>query len=166
MKWRLKNKELQKRLDLLTNEGFSYEMETQMEAITENSEKELSTKNELKAFRKGFGTLFMEPIEIMEGVEVAFAISADMMEEVKAYNPNAWNSWPKTEPPKMIAMRLETEDGSRGTKAFFDGRWRQYGGGTPLDYIENVWCQPLRYRPWEDTAEHAEDETERAGGTD
>ena len=166
MKWHLKDKVLRNQLDALTHGVFSEMMKMQMEEFIEDSRKGLGPKNELEAFRKGYGTLFMEPIEVVEGVEVSFAISADRMEEVKEYDPTEWNSWPEVEPPKMIAMRLETEDGSRGVKAFFDRTWRQFGTGTPLDYMDNVWCRALRYRPWEDSAEQAEDETERAGGTD
>lgn len=93
MKFRLKDKELQKKLDELSNGDFSKKLETE-------------------AQRKFVGVLNREIVSVYYGDFDALAnrfsaiFEVDEVEWIQEYNPRAWNEWPNVEPPKNTPMRF------------------------------------------------------------
>nr|DAI76118.1 MAG TPA: hypothetical protein [Caudoviricetes sp.] len=58
------------------------------------------------------------------------------------YNPTQWNAYPAATPPKGADMRVECANGE-GRRAFFYGDgWRVFGTGAPVNGV-------VRFRPWE-----------------
>lgn len=144
MKYRLKSKELQRKLDEISGGDFS------------------------KMTEKFFdGRTF--PITIYfhyvpEGKSGYFKFSAtfqaDEVEEVREYDPNRWNEWPDVEPPRHKLLRTEilteridwdTPEPRGGQSRFkgsgiFDGtEWYFYDATTRKE------GETVRFRPWDDT---------------
>ena len=94
MKYRLKNKELQKQLDEISNGDFSQKLETE-------------------ARRRFVGLLNREIVSVYYGDFDALAnrfsaiFEIDEVEEIPEYNPGKWNEWPDVTPPVEVPMRCE-----------------------------------------------------------
>ena len=91
MKYRLKDHELQKKLDEISKGDFSDALEVCSAAVA-------------SALKRG------KPTTIWFGVQpqLSLEITSDMLEEVQEYDPHAWNKYPEVEPPKDVWMRCET----------------------------------------------------------
>lgn len=116
MKYRLKDRELQRKLDALSNGDFSRQ-------LASNKKRIFAELNFLKQmilwFRKSEGPLH------------ALMITPDMVEKVREYDPHNWNEYPEVTPPEGVWMRCETDVNAIEHKirhiAKFDGReWRDY----------------------------------------
>lgn len=139
MKYRLKDRELQAKLDELSGGDFSKNLHLFDDEL----------------FASGWGkNFFFNQTEDENGEELeeprtykqsqfAAFFNANEVEAVPEYNPHSWNEWPAVEPPAMTAMRIEADDGT-GIKAFWDEGWRRYGSGVFIS------CPSLKFRPWED----------------
>lgn len=131
MKYRLKDQELQAKLDELTNGAFSKNLHPYDETLFASYGDQEVVVEALPGKRK-----HREP-------KFGFWFTSDEVEAVPEYDPHGWNSWPGVEPPAMTAMRIEADDGT-GIKAFWDEGWRRYGSGVFIS------CPSLKFRPWED----------------
>ena len=123
--YKLKNRQLQESLDKISCGDFSRQLKNA----------ELSDGFAIVTFGGSCGP--------HSGKYTAFFnIDEELLEEI-AYNPFGWNEWPAVNPPCLTAMRVETVTGL-GKKAFWDGCWREYGTGLPIE------CQTLKFRSWDD----------------
>ena len=138
MKYRLKDRELQKKLDELSDGDFSARLHKERELIKD------SFKKEPRLHVLWFG----------EGSQFSAALYADMLEEVHEYDPHAWNKYPEVEPPKDVWMRCENVYGSeperlerfaaRYTSQYEDGEWVDawFSNGLRRDVTS--------FRPWDE----------------
>ena len=93
MKYRLKDRELQRKLDELSDGDFSARLHKERELIKD------SFKKEPRLHVLWFG----------EGSQFSAALYADMLEEVREYDPHKWNEYPEVTPPEGVWMRCETD---------------------------------------------------------
>lgn len=129
MKYRLKDRELQRKLDELSDGDFSARLHKERELIKD------SFKKEPRLHVLWFG----------EGSQFSAALYADMLEEVRDYDPHKWNEYPEVTPPEGVWMRCETYVNAIEHKirhvAKFDGReWRDYLSKQVVVH---------RFRPWD-----------------
>lgn len=123
MTYRLKDKELQKKLDDISRGEFSQKLN---EGAKLNS--------------------------IIGVFEVRFNICGVYVEELREYNPNDWNNYPEVTPPDGIPMKTEfrwkeDKDIYRSCWMFEDGKWRWMDG---RDCLVEYGLKDIRFRPWED----------------
>lgn len=136
MSYRLKDRELQKKLDDISGGDFSRRLESNEKRICIN----LKIRKRMNIwFRKSEG-----PLRALE-------ITPDMIEEVREYDPHKWNSFPEVTPPEGVLMRVECRDGRKACakyRLFIEGgSWCDINGGAwPEAYSQDV----ERFRPWED----------------
>lgn len=142
MKWRLKDQELQKKLDEISNGDFSLKLQ----------EKPMSTLSP-NFVEVGFSR---EKGKIVRCFTATFR--SDEIEEVPQFNPNGWNLFPDVTPPEIGTYRLEVflDDGDKPyvqVAGFWNGkRWvadDPEGGGHY--YVTDG--ERMRFRPWEDPNE-------------
>lgn len=90
MKYRLKDRGLQKKLDEISKGDLSDALEVCSAAVA-------------SALKRG------KPTTIWFGVQpqLSLEITSDMLEEVAEYDPHGWNKYPEVEPPKDVWMRCE-----------------------------------------------------------
>lgn len=138
MKYRLKDRELQRKLDELSDGDFSARLHKERELIKD------SFKKEPRLHVLWFG----------EGSQFSAALYADMLEEVREYDPHGWNDFPEVEPPEGVLMRVECRDGRKACakyRLFIEGgSWCDVNGGAwPEAYSQSV----ARFRPWDEEDE-------------
>ena len=141
MKYRLKDRELQWKLDEISDGDFSARLHKERELIKD------SFKKEPRLHVLWFG----------EGSQFSAALYADMLEEVQEYDPHGWNKYPEVEPPKDVWMRCENVYGSeperlerfaaRYTSQYEDGEWVDawFSNGLRRDVTS--------FRPWDEDDE-------------
>lgn len=134
MKYRLKDRELQKKLDEISKGDFSDALEVCSAAVA-------------SALKRG------KPTTIWFGVQpqLSLEITSDMLEEVQEYDPHAWNKYPEVEPPEGVLMRVECRDGRKACakyRLFIEGgSWCDVNGGAwPEAYSQSV----ARFRSWDE----------------
>lgn len=130
-KYRLKDQELQKKLDDLSDGDFSRQL----------NEESLDGCSPDFTFRVRFGG----QVGTCFRYSAVFRVDEIMIQE--RYAPNAWNKFPEVTPPENIPMRVEFiwNDGARGKccGVYRNGVW---SNSEDRDCeIENV----KRFRPWE-----------------
>lgn len=131
MKYRLKDRELQRKLDELSDGDFSARLHKERELIKD------SFKKEPRLRVLWFG----------EGSQFSAALYADMLEEVREYDPHKWNEYPEVTPPEGVWMRCETDVNAIGHKirrfAKFDGReWRDFLSKQVVVHRFRSWDNP------------------------
>ena len=139
MKYRLKDRELQEKLDAISGGNFSKKLQD-------------PAKSE-----EGFAVAYGDFPEI-NGLRHLSIFLADEIEEVPEYDPNAWNEWPDVTPPEKVLLRAEIlterydQNGPepKGGRPRYRGcaKWIGYWdffGDAHVSMNENV-----RFRPWED----------------
>ena len=133
MKYRLKDRELQKKLDDISDGDFSKQLEGIVGRPAFNS----------LIVRFGSKTLGSEVVNKFRA-----DFSLDEIEEAPEYNPHGWNDFPKVTPPYDVLMRCE-EDTEDGTEHLCMKFVRDEDGGHWTDeHGMGVWnC--TRFRPWE-----------------
>lgn len=153
MKFRLKDKELQKKLDDISNGDFSKKLETE-------------------AQRKFVGVLNREIVSVYYGDFDALAnrfsaiFEVDEVREIQEYNPFRWNEWPNVEPPKGVPMRLEIRYWGANERrylvtlrecAWLDGigNWISFDGNNIEERLFKN--REVRFRPWEEPDEEDEE---------
>ena len=138
--YRLKDSELQKQLDEISGGDFSEKLQEKAKNLTR-----LNFIQVVFSREKGKNTRWYEAW-----------FRSEEIEELKEYDPRAWNDYPDVKPPKDGIYRVEVfyekTDLSPDIQAagHWDGsRWRvddpRGGGGFPLYEGKR-----LRFRPWED----------------
>lgn len=140
MKYRLKDRELQKKLDEISKGDLSDALEVCSAAVA-------------SALKRG------KPTTIWFGVQpqLSLEITSDMLEEVREYDPRTWNDYSKVNPPEGVLMRVECHDGSKACAQlrFFEregfcrpeGLWCDIDG-TPWPIADSD--AVVRFRPWDD----------------
>lgn len=140
MRFRLKDRELQKKLDEISKGDLSDALEVCSAAVA-------------SALKRG------KPTTIWFGVQpqLSLEITYDMLEEVREYDPRAWNDYSKVNPPEGVLMRVECHDGSKACAQlrFFEregfcrpeGLWCDIDG-TPWPIADSD--AVVRFRPWDD----------------
>lgn len=140
MKYRLKDRELQKKLNEISKGDLSDALEVCSAAVA-------------SALKRG------KPTTIWFGVQpqLSLEITSDMLEEVREYDPRAWNDYSKVNPPEGVLMRVECHDGSKACAQlrFFEregfcrpeGLWCDIDG-TPWPIADSD--AVVRFRPWDD----------------
>mgnify|MGYP001165786816 FL=1 len=131
MKYRLKDRELQRKLDELSDGDFSARLHKERELIKD------SFKKEPRLHVLWFG----------EGSQFSAALYADMLEEVREYDPTKWNNYPEVTPPEGALMRVEGEHAYAARYVVDDvgGYWMSDDGFE----LDNVY----RFRPWDEEDE-------------
>lgn len=133
MKFRLRNKELQKQLDEISNGDFSQKLETE-------------------ARRRFVGVLNREIVSVYYGDFDALAnrfsaiFEIDEVEEAPEYDPHNWNEWPEVEPPinEKMMVEVKTKDGITVTRAC-----AKFSGKTWCTFKIEDWKDCIVYfRPW------------------
>lgn len=131
-KYRLKDQELQKKLDGLTKGAFS---------------KWLLEQADINGF--GDGTTY--GVKLGEAIELGVLVRSEAVEVIHEYDPNDWNKFPEVTPPENTWMRVIqcTHGWTRFTSAFYrDGKWYQ-----ELEIDGQLFRKPIlgvwKFRPWE-----------------
>lgn len=132
MRYRLKDQELQKKLDEITDGDFS-------ECLEKGAVDQFCRVGSIGVTCGRFGCNGHPRLKI--------DFYLHEYEELKEYNPNDWNDFPDTTPPENIPMRVEFiwNDGALGKccGVYRNGVW---SNSEDRDCeIENV----KRFRPWE-----------------
>lgn len=140
MKYRLKDRELQKKLDEISKGDLSDALEVCSAAVA-------------SALKRGKSTTIWFGVQPQLSLEIA----SDMLEEVREYDPRAWNDYSKVNPPEGVLMRVECHDGSKACAQlrFFEregfcrpeGLWCDIDG-TPWPIADSD--AVVRFRPWDD----------------
>ena len=138
MTWHLKDRELERKLDELSNEEFS---------------KNLSNRTD-GGFVSYFGgwvsfteSSMQSPI-LKEFPRFTVFFSDDEVEDVPEYNPDDWNEYPAVTPPEDVPMRVETVCGIsiyRECAIFENGIWKCERDGNAE---EELYGHVKRFRPW------------------
>ena len=129
MKYRLKDRELQRKLDEISNGGLSRMLGRLPYYTTQSSEPDF--------------------LHFSKNPHLMLEVTSDMLESLREYNPHGWNSFPEVEPPEGVWMRCETDVNAIEHKirhvAKFDGReWRDYLSKQVVVH---------RFRPWDEDDE-------------
>lgn len=133
MRYRLKDHELQRKLDEISDGSFSSRLADVSGSIP-------------NLFRESITT------RIYFGDKYQFSLQAtqDMLEEVREYDPHKWNSFPEVEPPEGVLMRVECNQ-MKTCLVFENGKWR-YPSGESFENYEFAF--PVkRFRPWDEDDE-------------
>lgn len=141
-KYRLRDQELQKKLDEISDGDFSRALRRLVELDFPVSEPIYMAFGDMQpcGFADGFGNLRRFSICLLK----------DDLKIVKEYNPHDWNDFPDTTPPENVLMRVETTTGSK-----FCGYYHTFAEGGFWCYEDRTVCPEAisksvkRYRPWE-----------------
>lgn len=153
MNYRLKDHELQRKLDEISNGAFSAQLELEKDIIS----KRFNHSSHVIWFGRPFMSL---------------TIQVGMLERVAEYDPHAWNRWPDVTPPANVPMRVKkVRNGEVETfccrtwvpENDFDLQWRKdFGGawwvihsGKPDEIDDDTW-EPgytFLFRPWDEEDE-------------
>lgn len=134
-KYRLKDQELQKKLDEITDGDFS-------ECLEKGAVDQFCRVGSIGVTCGRFGCNGHPRLKI--------DFYLHEYEELKEYNPNDWNSYPDVTPPEGVLMRVETTTGSK-----FCGYYHTFAEGGCWCYQDGTVCSEAtsksveRYRPWE-----------------
>ena len=137
MKYRLKDRGLQKKLDEISKGDLSDALEVCSAAVA-------------SALKRGKSTTIWFGVQ----PKLSLEITSDMLEAVKEYDPHGWNDFPEVEPPEGVLMRVECRDGRKACakyRLFIEGgSWCDVNGGAwPEAYSQSV----ARFRPWDEEDE-------------
>lgn len=144
MKYRLKNRELQAKLDDISGGDFSKAL----------AQADLEEGTVIVSFGKSSPILPGDE-EPYEGHAFVALFLVDDLEPIHRYDPYGWNLWPEVTPPEGVLMRLEYVDkcgAKRKTCAMVSrkmcgivskGVWTNFDG-YEIDIDKG------RFRPWED----------------
>ena len=140
MRYRLKDHELQRKLDEISDGSISSRLADVSGAIPNLFRESITT-------RIYFGDKYQFSLQTTQ----------DMLEEVREYDPRAWNDYSKVNPPEGVLMRVECHDGSKACAQlrFFEregfcrpeGLWCDIDG-TPWPIADSD--AVVRFRPWDD----------------
>lgn len=156
--YRLKDRELQKKLDELTDGDFS-------KGLAETMNEDQSSLPHISVdCGKWINPQAHERFSLFR---FRIFLGKDEIEVVPVYDPKAWNEYPAVEPPEGVWMRFEykcvnddlkdiepccNDDEPIGVRLIYrNGEWRN-SRNSPL--CTNI-IREVRFRPWDD------DETER-----
>lgn len=140
-KYRLKDQELQKKLDAISNGDFSHRLQNELQDIRGNG----TTDADYRIF---FG--FMSGrAELVN--RFSMLLYEHEIEVIQEYNPNDWNNFPEVQPPEGVLMRVEFIYNGilrRNCAIFENGAWHITAEGK-ADYDHLTLDDVKRFRPWE-----------------
>lgn len=148
MKYRLKDRDLQKKLDEISGGDFSPRLQ---DVWSTNEGRSVATFD--------FGDY---PRDDSIWRKFTATICEDEIEAIPEYDPTRWNKWPIVEPPEKTLLRIEiiTERFGEGTPEPSGGKVRCRGCAT---YSHGFWMlgekitvkprETVRFRPWDDCDE-------------
>ena len=137
MTYKLKDEELQRKLDELTDGGLT---------------QALKNNNVLDLF---YHSKIYIPISLKDGVNLQLEVARDAIDmsdwrtenHNRSYDPDVWNAYPKVLPPCDVPMRVEIY-GEKGC------RWKGFGiyKGDGVWDMDNSLCsgEDMLYRPWKE----------------
>lgn len=130
MRFRLKDRELQKKLDEISNGGLSRMLGRLPYYTTQSSEPDF--------------------LHFSKNPHLMLEVTSDMLESLREYNPHGWDSFPEVEPPEGVLMRVECNQ-MKTCLVFENGKWR-YPSGESFENYEFAF--PVkRFRPWDEDDE-------------
>lgn len=130
MRFRLKDRELQKKLDEISNGRLSRMLGRLPYYTTQSSEPDF--------------------LHFSKNPHLMLEVTSDMLESLREYNPHGWNSFPEVEPPEGVLMRVECNQ-MKTCLVFENGKWR-YPSGESFENYEFAF--PVkRFRPWDEDDE-------------
>ena len=130
MRFRLKDRELQKKLEEISNRGLSRMLGRLPYYTTQSSEPDF--------------------LHFSKNPHLMLEVTSDMLESLREYNPHGWNSFPEVEPPEGVLMRVECNQ-MKTCLVFENGKWR-YPSGESFENYEFAF--PVkRFRPWDEDDE-------------
>ena len=130
MRFRLKDRALQKKLDEISNGGLSRMLGRLPYYTTQSSEPDF--------------------LHFSKNPHLMLEVTSDMLESLREYNPHGWNSFPEVEPPEGVLMRVECNQ-MKTCLVFENGKWR-YPSGESFENYEFAF--PVkRFRPWDEDDE-------------
>lgn len=134
MKYRLKDKELQRKLDDISGGDFSKALSS------DRLESVCSPLDPLIEWRVCFGE---SPDFLANRFSAIFL--HDEIEETPEYNAGGWNHWPETEPEECVLMeiKLDGDDDHHGFNFFLNGIWYHSMGCTCI----GLSSEKFSYRP-------------------
>lgn len=144
MKYRLKDKELQKKLDELSGGEFS-------KALQNPHSEALLRMPPIETLNVNFGGTIGKGL-----LQARFTMRLlkDDVEAVPEYNPHGWNKYPEVTPPEGVLMAtefywsrkdFEDEDPCRSCWMFKNGKWHWMDG---RDCLVDYGWKNIRFRPW------------------
>ena len=147
MKYALKDRDLQKKLDDISGGDFTKSLQKAVRPKWSHLMFDVPFRRAGKNTKRYEAYFFLDEIEEIE--------------EIPAYDPNKWNVWPDTNPPEGKLMRVEMyepaeHDGPEYKPekvhyrlcAIYEHGWRYcYGSNALIQRTQNL---RIRYRPWED----------------
>lgn len=137
MKYRLKDRELQEKLDEISDGDFS----KRLEEVDPNINAPRSEGGIYVSFGKiQFGAGFSDGQGHFRQYQIAILFKDLILE--KTYDPHSWNEWPAVRPPEGVLMRIEELDGTCCAGAYVDGGWH-------IDGRDDLGCVK-RFRPWDE----------------
>ena len=143
MKYRIKDHELQRKLDEATDGEFSRRLQNDRERM--DGMILIGCMGMIEDRRRHHHTKIQR---------MTLCFAPDEIEEVAEYDPHAWNKYPEVEPPKDVWMRCENVYGSeperlerfaaRYTSQYEDGEWVDawFSNGLRRDVTS--------FRPWDE----------------
>ena len=139
MKYRLKDRAMQAKLDALSGGDFSLKLQEQVTPY----------KLTLTFVEVGFSR---EKGKNTRWFTATFR--TDEIEKVPEYDPNAWNGWPAMEPPEDVLMQVEFKEKDKETLYRSCWKWSGYewiwGDGRPMASVRTDRLREIRFRPWGD----------------
>ena len=130
MRFRLKDHELQKKLDEISNGGLSRMLGRLPYYTIQSSEPDF--------------------LHFSKNPHLMLEVTSDMLESLREYNPHGWNAFPEVEPPEGVLMRVECNQ-IKTCLVFENGKWR-YPSGESFENYEFAF--PVkRFRPWDEDDE-------------
>lgn len=145
--YRLKNTELQKKLDEL-GDDFSARLNEAVQLCYDDAQKTVD-RGGLGIIPVSFGGAY-ENRYGDQFVRFVMRVPFNDIEEVDPFDPKKWNSWPEVDPPEGIDMCLEYRDSDgelHREVALFNyciGKWENTDGGYEIDIDKG------RFRPWDE----------------
>lgn len=149
MKYRLKNAEMQAKLDSLSKENKFSDM------LQEATKEFLRRKQDESTFANAsvvyvtFGDMKSDCFGD-SSPQYNIRLNLEEIEEIKQYNPYAWNDFPEVTPPECKMMRVEYTDQygakRRGCAMFYKNKWVNFDG-------LNLYVHEARFRPWDEEDE-------------
>lgn len=169
MKYRLKDRQLQKKLDDISTGDFSKALD-------------ISTKRLIDVYQQDGLDFNLDTdrvfVEFGNDVKVCTqqkqfraCFEPGTIEARKEYNPKAWNRWPEVKPPNNVLMRIQSSAGdfmcaiwmdrdsvSEKEKEWindtYDGMWYAAPNGKIDELYKEQWLNgtdsEILFRPWDD----------------
>lgn len=140
MPWRLKDKELQRKLDEVSDGDFSKCLANISHAVGDSIYIVFGKRSD-----RGF---FRNPGDYRN---FQMCISYDELEYIPEYNPKRWNKYPDVTPPYGVMMRLKMKSGilrAGYLKKFSEGGFWCNSNHIRMSRAENLDVD--MFKPWDD----------------